>query len=124
MSLTKEQILQPRRLEVREVDVPEWGEGATVHIRELTGNERDVYEGAMVGVEEDEDDPDAIPGGSFRGLRAKLVALAMCNAEGESFGFTPAEVEQLGNKGSAVLDRLFKVAQSLSGFDVKESEGN
>lgn len=117
MPLSKDQILKARAsLQQVEVRVPEWGEDATVCVRELSGNERDRWDQILY---ESRDD--------FRGVRSKLLAMTLCDESGESLGFTEAEIDQLGGKGGAVIDRLFETAKKLSGIDgdaVEEAEKN
>jgi hypothetical protein len=96
------------------VRVPEWG--GEVNVRELTGNERDQYDAIAYDRR-----------GDFRGLRAALVAIALCDENGESLGFTEAEVEQLGNKSGSAIDRCFEVVKDLSGMNedgIEEAEKN
>lgn len=120
MPLTKTEILQsPVKLKKAEVPVPEWGDGATVLVRELTGDERDRFDLEAVRRQE--------ATGSYVGLRAWLVSLGLCDEEGESLGFTEAEVEQLGSKSGAAIDRVFERIQDLSGMNseaVKVAEKN
>jgi hypothetical protein len=47
MALNKDQILHADDLPRREVQTPEWG--GSVFVRALTGDERDSYEGEMLG---------------------------------------------------------------------------
>ena len=65
MTLSKQQILTAKSdTTIVSVDTPEWGDDASVCVRSLSGNERDTYEQAIYEQ----------GSGSFRGLRAKLVA--------------------------------------------------
>ncbi len=115
--LTKEQLLATTpNLKVEKVAVPEWGDGATVCVRELSGDERDRYE--QIVHERD---------GNFVGLRAALVAIGLCDESGEPMGFSELEVEQLGSKGGGVIDRLFERVKTLSGMNadaVEDAEKN
>lgn len=117
MPLTKDQILSASsKLKTREVPVPEWGDGATVTVRELSGDERDAYDQQLFQHRDD-----------FRGLRSFLVAMSLCDESGNSLGFTEAEVKQLGRKSGAAIDRLFEAAKKLSGLDgdaVEDAEKN
>jgi hypothetical protein len=118
-ALTKTQILESKStLEIKRVPVPEWGDGAFVFVRELSGDERDAYDQKMYQVNQSND---------FRGSRSTLVAMALCDEEGSQMGFTPAEVEQLGKKSGAAIDRIFEVVKDLSGLSgkaVEEAEKN
>ena len=113
--LDRRSILDTTDLKREYVDVPEWG--GTVIIRALTGSERDAYEAEIVGSD----------GGTSRkfnlaNIRARLVARTVIDESGKRL-FLDADIPVLGGKSAAVLDRLFTVAQRLSGLsqaDVKE----
>lgn len=112
--LTRDQILTAQDLPRQTVHVPIWG--GDVLVQALTAAQRDAYEAS-----------------SYRdgrvshvNLRARLVALAVIDADGRPL-FTEADVEALGAKSAAALDQLFEVARDLSGFsrrDVEELEKN
>lgn len=107
--LTKDQILQADDKRTQTVAVPEWG--GTVIVKTLSGTERDQFEESILA------------GGKrdFKGVRAKLVALSIIGEDGERI-FTFEEAELLGAKSSRALDRIFGVAQKLSGFTTKDME--
>lgn len=92
-------------LKIEQVKTPEFGEGTTVCVRELTGDERDLFDQLVTDRE-----------GKLRGLRAELVAIGLCSESGESLGFTAAEVKQLGEKSGAAIDRMFERIRDLSGM--------
>ena len=115
--LGRDEILTADDLPTRLVDCPEWG--GAVRLRCLTGAERDAWEGLWYSRKQ-KDKFDA------RNLRASLVAACAVDDEGELL-FAPADIEALGAKCAAPLDRLFETAQNLSGLtdeDVDELEGN
>ena len=58
---------------------------------------------------------------NLQNVRAKLLARCLCDEHGERL-FNDAEVEALGAKSAAALDRVFKVAQTLNGIGEKEIE--
>jgi len=104
---------------VEEVAVPEWD--GTVLVRGLTGAERDALESNIVQANRD---------GSTtvdtRNLRARLVALCVVDEDGERI-FSDEDVDALGRKSAAALDRVFSVAQRLSGLraaDIEELRKN
>lgn len=107
--LTKDLILQADDRRTQTVEVPEWG--GTVIVKTLSGTERDQFEESILA------------GGKrdFKGVRAKLVALSIVGEDGERL-FTFEEAEELGKKSALALDRLFGVAQKLSGFTTKDME--
>jgi len=111
--LKRDEILAAMDLPTEDVEVPEWG--GTVRVRSLTGAERDTFEASVVEmrgkrVETHTDN-----------IRAKLVAAACIGEDGKRL-FTEADVEALGGKSASALDRVFGVAQRLSGLTPKDVE--
>lgn len=115
MTLSRNEILAAQDLPREEVRVKEWG--GTVIVRGLTGAERDAYEASLLqgrGVI------------NYENARAKLLVRCLVDEQGERL-FSDADVDILGAKSAAVLDRLFSVAARLSGLqpgDVEELMGN
>ncbi len=118
MILTAQQILAADDLEIEQVAVPEWG--GEVLVKALTGTERDRFE------------QDSVKGkGSdarinLVNMRARLVALSVVGEDGRRI-FTSGDVEALGRKSASALQRVFDVAQRLSGFtkdDIEELTEN
>jgi hypothetical protein len=116
----RDAILGRDDLPVEVVAVPEWG--MDVRVRALTGAERDAYEascmrrGGAKGALEME----------FSNIRARLVARSVVDEAGARV-FTDADVAALGAKNAIALNRLFEVAQRLSGLrneDFEELLGN
>lgn len=116
--LTRDAILNQSDRVIEAVDVPEWG--GVVHVRSLSGAERDQFEATIV----QRNGKDVKT--NLRNLRARLVVLAACDETGAAI-FDPADATVLGGKNAAALDRLFAVAQRLSGLrddDVQEMAEN
>lgn len=114
MTLTREAILSANDLPTQLVHVPEWG--GDVLIRSMTGAQRDEYEQQCLATRGADN---AI---NMRNLRARLVVFCAADADGNPI-FGPGDVEALGAKSAAALDRLFDVAQRLnrmSGKDIDE----
>jgi len=114
--LTREDILAAGvELPVEDVEVPEWG--GAVRVRGLTGAERDRFEESIFG--------DRAKGGGRKlrlaNMRARLVALSVVDADGKRL-FSSADVEALGRQSAAALDRVFSVAQRLSGMSDRDVE--
>lgn len=116
--LSKKAILEADDLPRRVVSVPEWG--GEVLVRGLTGAERDQFEaGTLVKRGKDYDV-------QLTDLRARLVVLSVIDENGERL-FDTADVEALSKKSASALNRVFEVAQELSGLtanDVAELEKN
>lgn len=111
--LNREAILAAEDLPRELVEVPEWG--GAVYVRALTGAERDQFEASIV--EQRGRDMRM----NMRNIRAKLVALTVVDEDGQRI-FTDDDVAALGGKSAAALDRLFAVAQRLSGLSKEDVE--
>lgn len=102
------------------VKVPEWG-NVEIKIIGMTGAQRDDFEGSlMVG----KGKKATI---NTRNMRAKLVQKCALDPATDQQIFDIADVAKLGQKSGAAIDRLFSVAQRLSGIsdnDMEELEGN
>jgi hypothetical protein len=111
--LTREQILQADDLPFEDVEVPEWG--GTVRVRTLSGQERDAFEASITEQR----------GRNIRirpeNIRARLVALSVVDEEGQQL-FDESDIRRLGAKSAKALDRLFSVAQRLSGISNEDVE--
>ena len=116
--LTKTEILSANDLKTEDVNVPEWG--GAVRVRSFTGRERDAFEASMVRGEGKDRKVD------LSNMRARLVGLTVIDEAGLRL-FSDEEVDLLGAKSGAALDRVFAVAQhlnGLSGADVEELTKN
>lgn len=116
--LTRDAILQAQDLPTEDVEVPEWG--GTVRVRALTGAERDAFEQSIV------EQKGKSTKMNLQNLRAKLVALTVVDEEGNRI-FNDADAKLLGQKSALALNRVFEVAQKLSGLtpaDVEELTKN
>ena len=118
MALTREQVLGADDLGRQEVLVPQWD--GSVFVRIMTGAERDQFESIVQGA--------SGAGGKMdlRGLRATLVAMTACDADGEAL-FSMEDVEALQCKSAAALDVVFTVSQRLNGLrpeDIEDLVGN
>jgi len=116
---TKEAILAlASATKIERVDVP--GLDAPIFVRGLSARERDAFEASCMAGR-----------GKARGLnmdnvRARLLVRAICSETGERI-FADHEAEALGNVPASIVDRLFTLAQQLSGLspsDVEELAGN
>lgn len=103
--LSKEQILKANDLNITKVSVPAWG--GDVHIRLLTGKERDEYENYIYSLPED----------NIRGLRLKLVFMSLCEQDGKRMFDSEEDFELLASKSSDVITDLFKESQKLNAIN-------
>lgn len=116
--LSRDAILQAQDLPTERVEVPEWG--GEVIVRGLTAAERDQFEQSIVEARGKDTRV------NLRNIRAKLVALCVVDEEGKRL-FKDEDAELLGRKSAVALNRIFEVAQRLSGLrpeDVEELAGN
>lgn len=111
--LSREDILNAPDLETEEVEVPEWG--GMVLIKGLTGQERDEFEASVV------DRRGKKVKMNMDNLRARLVALSVVDGEGKRI-FRRTDVEALGKKSAAALDRVFSASMRLSGMREEDVE--
>ena len=116
--LSKTAILAAQDLQTEDVEVPDWG--GAVRVRSFTGRERDAFEASMVRGDGRDRKVD------LTNMRARLVGLTVIDEAGQRL-FTDEEVDLLGAKSGAALDRVFAIAQKLnglSGADVEELSKN
>lgn len=113
--LDRAAILAAPDLAHEDVPVPEWG--GVVRIAAFSAAARDSFELWVVQSRQK---------GSFVNVRAALVARCAVDAEGRRL-FSDSEVEALGAKSAAALDRLFEVAGRLNRVtegDIEDLEKN
>ena len=104
--LSKDAILAADDLPRETVNVPEWG--GEVLVRTMSGTDRDAFEASLL--EKD---------GRMENVRARLVALTLCDAQGDRL-FDDSQSVALGRKSARALDRVFSVAQRLNGIGVEQ----
>lgn len=109
MALSRDEILGAQDLKTEAVPVPEWG--GEILIRTMTGTERDLYEQSAVSGRDAE--------GRMHNVRARLVAFTAVSESGEVL-FSDEDIEALGKKSVAPLDRAFQVAARLNGLGAQD----
>ena len=113
--LKRDAILKANDLPVEIVDIPEWGGEVTV--KGLTGKQRDAYEMQVFQYNKKHNNVDW----KRENMRAKLIVLSCIDEDG-SLLFEESDIQALGEKSSSALDRIFEVAQRLSGITKKDVE--
>lgn len=118
MSL-RDDILAADDAKVVALEVPEWGR--TVHLRVMSGAERDRFEMTT------HKDPKsgALAPGAMVNLRARFAVLVVCDEKGERV-FTDQDAEALGRKSAAALDRILDAGMKLNRIteaEVQKLEG-
>ena len=113
MVLGREEILASRDLRDETIDVPEWG--GKIRVRSLTGWERDQYETSITQQS----------GGNVTfnllNARAKMVALTVIDDDGDRV-FSDEDTIELGKTSAVAVNRIFEVAQRLSGLTNEDVE--
>jgi hypothetical protein len=115
VTLTRESIRSSKDSVLEEVAVPEWG--GNLWVKSLNGAQRDAFEGSLVKTS-----GKGKRSMTYADIRAKLVAKTACDKDGNLL-FTDQDVSWLTLKSASALQRVFEVAQRLSGIteaDVSE----
>ena len=118
-ALTREAILEAEDRVTEWVAVPEWR--GQVLVRSLSGVERDAYESSIARVRWEGTRPTVES--NTGNVRARLVSMTVVDPDSGANLFSERDVLVLGQKSASALERVFKVAQRLSGLsdaDVEE----
>jgi hypothetical protein len=94
---------------------PEWP--CDVYVKSLNGSQRDSFEASLVKT-----NGKGRRSVSYNDVRAKLVVKTACDKDGKLL-FSDRDIDQLTLKSASALQRVFEVAQRLSGItesDVQE----
>ena len=98
--LTRDQILNASDIKTEVVSVPEWG--GDVYVCMMTGYARDVFESQMLDKKTGK-----------KNMRAKLAAATVQDEDGNLL-FSEKDIELLGKKSGAALERIFDVALRIN----------
>lgn len=109
--LGREAILGANKLPTEIVKVPEWG--GEVMVRGLSARQVDAWRMSFLG------DGGKVDPGRMGNMRADLVSRSCVDEDGKLL-FGPTDVAALGELSSAAMDRVFEVAQRLSGISDEE----
>ncbi len=111
--LSRQDILNARDIKTEIVKVPEWG--GNVMIKAMTAAERDKWESSRYTVKGTEITM------KLDNIRARLVSLS-CIDEANNPLFTVADIEALGAKSAAALDRIYTAINKINGLTKSDSE--
>jgi len=114
--LSRKEILEAEDIQVEQVLIPEWGEDAGVNVKGMNGSERDIFESSLVNQRGQGIKVNTV------NIRAKLASLTVVDENLQQV-FTEKDVREIGKKSASALQRIFEVAQRLSGIsqgDVEE----
>jgi len=107
--LSKSDILTAKDIESEVVKVPEWN--GEVMVYGLTLAEKDIWTDSII-----------VDGkATMDGATTRLCALCIRDEKGKAI-FTSHDITALSAKSAKALDRIFQVAQRLSGIGQEEIE--
>ncbi|WP_337219400.1 hypothetical protein [Vibrio parahaemolyticus] len=106
MPLSRESILSADDLKREEVQVPEWG--GSVFVRVMGGSERDAFEAIHIQ-------------SPHKDFRARLTVQTACDENGVRL-FTDADIDALGKKSAAAIDKVFAVSCRINGLTKQDVE--
>lgn len=116
MASLRDAILEVKDLPQEKVRTDEWAPSVPfVHIRGLSAAERDQWEQGLTATINGR----IVPKTKIKNLRAQFVVKILVDENGDRI-FKDSEVDLLGNKSAAVLDRLWDVGRRLSGMQTEE----
>ena len=111
--LTRDDILEAKDIKIELVPTPGWG--GEVYVKGLNGAERDKFEGSLVIMRGKDKQM------NMANIRAKLASMSICDEKGKRL-FNENDVQALSQKSAAELQRVFAVAQRLSGISDEDVE--
>ena len=111
--LKRDDILQAKDIKIELVSTPGWG--GDVYVKGLNGAERDKFEGSLVNMRGKSKEI------NMTNIRAKLASMSICDENGKR-EFNENDVQALSQKSAAELQRVFVVAQRLSGISDEDVE--
>ncbi len=111
--LSREAILGVDDTHTERVDVPEWG--GYVFVKTLSSDERDIFESDIIQGPSKEGEH------NLKQMRSRLAVLTVVDADDVHL-FTMDDVTVLGAKSAKAMDRVYAVAQRLSGISDDDLE--
>lgn len=109
--LKRDDILKARDIATELVKVPEWG--GEVLVSGLSGSERDAFEESILVMRQKKVTYD------IQNIRAKLCSVGIKDEDGRRI-FSDDDIEALGRKSAAALDRVFTAIQRLSALSSED----
>lgn len=106
-ALTRADILGRNDIRVESLDIPEWG--GRVFVRSIGADERDKWDYEIYEASKTDE-------GRLPHFRARYAALVICDEDGNPI-FTERDIEELGKKNAAAIERIFDKGRELSRMD-------
>ena len=113
--LTKDEFFEMAQPEKEFVTLDSKGRGVWVH--GLTADQRDKFELSYAT------ESGRVEISKMESLRAKLVYLCAHKADGNQFFESEDDVVKIGRSSGRVIDKLYGVAQKLSGMTAEDEKG-
>lgn len=115
--LSKDQILSAHDIHVEELPVPEWG--GVICIKTLSADERDQIESEIIQINPQTGQPKAMKTNTLRSL---VAFYGICDEEGHRLFTDKRDIDLLGRKSAAALDRVVVRIQELSAMSPADIE--
>lgn len=103
--MNRDDILNAKDIKIEAVKA--WG--GTVYVKGMTGRERDQFEASIIRTKGRNQTI------NLQDVRAKLCVLTICDENGVRL-FEDADIPALSEKSAGELQKVFEVAQRLSGI--------
>ena len=106
--LTHDQILSANDIAIELLPVPEWG--GEVYVKTISAAERGLIEARSIEMGRD-GQPKSI---KLENLTALIAFLSICDETGKRIFTDIKDIERLGKKSAAALDRVAEKAQQMA----------
>lgn len=113
--LSKADILSAPDVRCEDVEVPEWG--GVVRVKVMTGAEKDAFEASVTAVTQK--NGKTIQRMNMANVRAKLLARCIVDEGGRPI-FDDADIDALGEKSAAAMDRVVEIAKRLNRISAED----
>lgn len=115
----KSKILSMVQLKKELVDVPEWGEGVQVWVKELTAEQRDSYEQSLTDIKQKGNKTQVTP--NFINSKARFAVKCIVDEKGNRI-FQDVEAKKLGRLSAQAINRIVEAGYRLSGMNKEDLE--
>jgi len=114
--LSRDDILNANDICIERLPVPEWG--GVVHVKTLTGEERDKIEEAIISIGADGKPKQA----KMENLRSLVAFYGVCDEQGKRLFTEAKDIVSLTKKSASALDKVVAKIQSMSGMSPADIE--
>lgn len=117
--LSKEKLLKRGKLEIVKVDL---NEGDFVYVRQMTGRERDQWEGSLLREVKDKKGNVVNYERALGDFRAKLAVNTVCDEKGKLLLGMEDYATLSQNMSAKLLEKIITVAQKLNSITEEDKE--